>query len=149
MQSSTPPLSYVLPFLLTKFFSFSWSRPALDSCCFMLTHVGVVLTRVRLLLTRVNSCWLVSDSCWLVLDLCQTRVDLCWLMLTHIWLVLTCVDSCWLVLVLVLDPILYTTREKTYHCENFGRKSLLLTIKQYFFWKFEIMQWSGIISKDF
>ena len=87
MQSSTPPLSQVLSFLLTTFVSFSWSRPVLNSCCFMLTHVGVVLT-------CIDSSWLVSDSCWFVLTcvgLMLIRVDSC------VGLVLICVDSCWLV----------------------------------------------------
>ena len=43
----------------------------------------------------------------------------------------------------LLGSIFYTTREKTYNCENFGRKSLLLTIELLFF--FEIrnyaMEW--------
>ena len=83
MRSSTPSLSQVLSFLLTMCFSFSWSRPVLDSCCFMST--------------RVDSCWLVPDSCWLVL-IC---VDLCWLVLICVnsyWLVS---DSCWPVLIRV------------------------------------------------
>ena len=89
MQSSTPSLSQVLSLLLTMFFSFSWSRPVLDSCCFVST--------------RVDSCWLVPDSCWLVLirvDSYRTLVDSCWLVLICVdscWLVLICVDSCWLV----------------------------------------------------
>ena len=33
----------------------------------------------------------------------------------------------------LLGSIFYTTREKTYNCENFGRKSLLLTIEHFFF----------------
>ena len=53
---------------------------------------------------------------------------------------------------LPLGSIFYTThfREKTYNCENFGRKISLLTIEQYFFFsKFEIKQWNGIINKGF
>ena len=81
MQSSAPSLSYVLSFLLAIFFSFSWSRPVLDSFCFELTRVGVVLTRVDSCRTRVDSCWTRVDLCWLVSDLCWPiliRVDLCW-----------------------------------------------------------------------
>ena len=48
----------------------------------------------------------------------------------------------------LLGSIFYTTCEKTYHCENFGRKILLLTI-EFFFSEFEITQWSGIINKGF
>ena len=81
MQSSAPSLSYVLSFLLAIFFSFSWSRPVLDSFCFELTRVGVVLTRVDSCRTRVDSCWTRVDLCWLVSDLC--------------WPVLIRVDSCW------------------------------------------------------
>ena len=33
----------------------------------------------------------------------------------------------------LLGSIFYTTQEKTYNCENFGRKSLLLTIHHFFF----------------
>ena len=39
-------------------------------------------------------------------------------------------------------------REKTYNCENFGRKILLLTIEQYFFSKFKITRWNGVINKE-
>ena len=46
----------------------------------------------------------------------------------------------------------YTTQsfvKKTYNCENFWRKSLLLTIEQFFFSKFKIMQWNTVINKGF
>ena len=33
----------------------------------------------------------------------------------------------------LLGSIFYKAREKTYNCENFGRKRLLLTIEQFFF----------------
>ena len=33
----------------------------------------------------------------------------------------------------LLGSIFYTTREKTYNCENLGRKSLLLTIEHFCF----------------
>ena len=102
MQSSTPSLSYVLPFLLAIFFSFSWSRPVLDSFCFELTRVGVVLTRVDSCRTRVDSCWtrvglvlICVDSCRTRVDSCWTRVDLCWLVSDLCWPVLIRVDSCW------------------------------------------------------
>ena len=39
-------------------------------------------------------------------------------------------------------------REKTYDSENFGRKTLLLTMKHFFFLKFEITQWNGVINKE-
>ena len=43
----------------------------------------------------------------------------------------------------LLGSIIYKTREKTYNCENFRRKSLLLIIEEFFF--FEIrnytMEW--------
>ena len=67
MQSFTPPLSYVLSFLLAIFFSFSWSRPVLDSCWFVLTCVELVLIRVDLCRTCVGWYWNRVDSCWLVL----------------------------------------------------------------------------------
>ena len=35
---------------------------------------------------------------------------------------------------------------KNLNCENFGRKSLMLTIEQ-FFSKFEITEWNGVITK--
>ena len=47
----------------------------------------------------------------------------------------------------LLGSIFYTTREKTYNCENFRSKSLLLTIERFFFLKFEITQWSSVINK--
>ena len=47
----------------------------------------------------------------------------------------------------LLGSIFYTTCEKTYNCENLGRKSLLLTI-EHFLSKFKIIQWSGVINKE-
>ena len=38
--------------------------------------------------------------------------------------------------------------EKTYNCENFRRKSLLLTMGHFFFSKFKIKPWNGIITKN-
>ena len=38
--------------------------------------------------------------------------------------------------------------EKTYNCQNFGRKIILLTIEEYFFSKFEITWWNGAINKE-
>ena len=48
----------------------------------------------------------------------------------------------------LLGSIFYTTCEKTYHCENFGRKILLLTI-EFFFQNSKLH--NGVVSsiKDF
>ena len=43
---------------------------------------------------------------------------------------------------------MYLIREKTYNCENSRRKSVLLTMEQFDFSKFEILQWNGIINKE-
>ena len=84
MQSSTPSLSYVLPFLLAIFFSFSWSRPVLDSFCFELTRVGVVLTRVDSCRTRVDSCWTRVGLVLICVDSFRTCVDPFWFVLTRV-----------------------------------------------------------------
>ena len=43
---------------------------------------------------------------------------------------------------------MYLIREKTYNCENSGRKSVLLTMEQFDFSIFEILQSNGIINKE-
>ena len=50
----------------------------------------------------------------------------------------------------LLGSIFYTTREKTYNCENFGRKSLLLTIEQFFLRNSKLRNGvASSIKKDF
>ena len=39
-------------------------------------------------------------------------------------------------------------RQKTCNPENFGRKSLLLTLEHFFFSKFKITHWNGAINKQ-
>ena len=43
---------------------------------------------------------------------------------------------------------IYIFCEKTYNCQNFGRKIILLTIEEYFFSKFKITRWNSAINKE-
>ena len=56
-----------------------------------------------------------------------STIELFSLQLNHILKTYSLRSNC------LLGSTFYTTHEKTYNCENFGRKSLLLTIEQFFF----------------
>ena len=71
-----------------------------------------------------------------------STIELFSLRLNHILKAYSILSNC------LLGYIFYTNREKTYNCENFGRKSLLLTIEHFFFLKFKIAKWSGVINKE-
>ena len=75
------------------------------------------------------------------------------------WSFLTSVKPYFINILNLIDHFLHNSpfHEKTYNCENFGRKSLVLTIEQFFFWNSKLhsgmvssqKKWHGRIKKIF